>query len=57
MKNENVLLQIDMYTDQMKFLKKLILIQEHNVRVNEWSNQPKGVLNSTLAGIQYGSGQ
>lgn len=58
LKNENLLLQIDMYTDQIKFLKKLILLQEHNVRVNERSNiQPIGVLNSTLPGIQYGSGQ
>ena len=58
LKNENLLLQIDMYTDQIKFLKKLILLQEHNVRVNERSNiQPIGVLNSTLPRIQYGSGQ
>ena len=58
LKNENLLLQIGMYTDQIKFLKKLILIQEHNMRVNERSNiQPIGVLNSTLPGIQYGSGQ
>ena len=57
-KNENLLLQIDMYTDQIKFLKKLILLQEHNVRVNERSNiQPIGVPNSTLPGIQYGLGQ
>ena len=46
-----------MYNDQIKFLKKLILIQEHNMRVNERSNQPIGVLNTTLPGIQYGSGQ
>ena len=58
LKNENLLLQIDMYTDQIKLLKKLILLQEHNVRVNERSNiQPIGVPNSTLPGIQYGSGQ
>ena len=58
LKTENLLLQIDMYTDQIKFLKKLILLQEHNVRVNERSNiQPIGVPNSTLPGIQYGSGQ
>ena len=57
LKNENLLLQIGMYTDQIKFLKKLILIQEHNMRVNERSNQPIGVLNSTLPEIQYGSGQ
>ena len=58
LKNENLLLQIDMYTDQIKFLKKLILLQEHNVRINERSNiQPIGVPNSTLPGIQYGSGQ
>ena len=58
LKNENLLLQMDMYTDQIKFLKKLILVQEHNVRVNERSNiQPIGVPNSTLPGIQYGSGQ
>ena len=58
LKNENLLLQIDMYTDQIKFLKKLILLQEHNVRLNERSNiQPIGVPNSTLPGIQYGSGQ
>ncbi len=57
LKNENLLLQIGMYTDQIKFLKKLILIQEHNMRVNERSNiQPIGVLNSTLPGIQYRSG-
>ena len=46
-----------MYTDQIKFLKKLILIQEHNMRVYEGSNQPIGVLKLTLPGIQYGSGQ
>ena len=57
LKNENLLLQIGTYTDQIKFLKKLILIQEHNMRVNERSNQPIGVLNSTLPEIQYGSGQ
>ena len=58
LKNENLLLQIDMYTDQITFLKKLIPLQEHNVRVNERSNiQPIGVPNSTLPGIQYGSGQ
>ena len=57
LKNENLLLQIGMYYDQIKFLKKLILIQEHNMRVNERSNQPIRVLNSTLPGIQYGSGQ
>ena len=38
LKNENLLLQIDMYTDQIELLKKLILIQEHNMRVNERSN-------------------
>ena len=57
LKNENLLLQIGMYYDQIKFLKKLILIQEHNMRVNERSNQPIGLLNSTLPEIQYGSGQ
>ena len=58
LKNENLLLQIDMYTDQIKFLKKLILIQENNIRVNERSNiQPRELINSTLQGIQYGSGQ
>ena len=57
LKNENLLLQIGMYYDQIKFLKKLIPIQEHNMRVNERSNQPTGVLNSTLPEIQYGSGQ
>ena len=57
LKNENLLLQIGMYTDQIKFLKELILIQEHNMRVNERSNQHTGVLNSTLPEIQYGSGQ
>ena len=58
LKNENLLLQIDMYTDQIKFLKKLILIQENNIRVNERSNiQPRELINSTLPGIQYGSGQ
>ena len=57
LKNENLLLQIGMYTDQIKFLKKLILIQEHNMRVNERSNQPIGVLNSSLPEIQYGKGQ
>ena len=46
-----------MYTDQIKFLKKLILIQEHNMRVNERSNQPIGVLNSSLTEIQHGKGQ
>ena len=58
LKTENLLLQIDMYTDQIKFLKKLILIQENNIRVNERSNiQPRELINSTLQGIQYGSGQ
>ena len=59
LKNENLLLKIDMYTDQIKFLKKLIFIQEHNVRVNERSNiQLIGyILNSILPGIQYGSGK
>ena len=52
LKNEKLLLQIGMYTDQIKFLKKIILIQEHNMRVNERSNiQPIGVLSSTLPGI------
>ena len=57
LKNENLLLQIGMYYDQIKFLKKLITIQEHNICVNKRSNQPIGVLNSTLPEIQYGSGQ
>ena len=45
LKNENLLLQIGMYTDLIKFLKKRILIQEHNMRVNERSNHSIGVLN------------
>ena len=58
LKNENLLLLIGMYYDQIKFLKKLILIQEHNMRVNERSNiQPIVELNSILPGMQYGSGQ
>ena len=34
LKNENLLLKIDLYNDQIKFLKKLILIQEHTLRVH-----------------------
>ena len=57
-KNENLLLQIDMYNDKIKLLKKLILIHEHNMRVNERSNiQRIGVLYLTLPEIQYGSGE
>lgn len=58
LKNERILLQIDMYNEQIKFLKLFILFQERNIRVNQRSNiQPIGVLSSSLAGIQYGSGQ
>ena len=32
LKNENLLLKIDLYNEQIKFLKKLILIQEHTLR-------------------------
>ena len=46
LKKGSLLLQINIYTDQIKFRKKLILIQEHNMRVNERSNiQPIGELN------------
>ena len=60
MKNENLLLQINLYTDQIKVLKNLILIQEHNVRVNERpTTQYVGLFTSgnILPVIQYGGGQ
>ena len=34
LENENLLLKINMYSEQIKFLKRLILIQEHTVRAN-----------------------
>ena len=47
-----------MYTDQIKSLNKLILIQQRNMLVNERSNnQPIAVLNLTLTEIQYERGR
>ena len=59
LKNDHLLLQVNLFTDQIKFLKKLILIQEHTLRINNrHSTQPSQSLNSnsSLTGIRYGSG-
>ena len=58
-KNDHLILQVNLFTDQIKFLKKLILIQEHTLRINDrHSTRPSGSLNSynSLTGIRYGSG-
>ena len=34
LKNENLRLKIELYNDQIKFLKKLILIQEHTLQAH-----------------------
>ena len=34
LKNQNLKLKIDLYNDQIKFLKKLILIQEHTLQAH-----------------------
>ena len=59
LKNSHLLLQVTLFTDQIKFLKKLILIQEHTLRINDrHTTRPSGLLNSynSLTGIRYGSG-
>ena len=38
--NENLLLKIDLYNEQIKFLKKLILIQEHTLRTHGHPTSP-----------------
>ena len=40
LKNENLLLKIDLYNEQIKFLKKLILIQEHTLRTHGHPTSP-----------------
>ena len=40
LKNENLLLKIDLYSEQIKFLKKLILIQEHTLRTHGHPTSP-----------------
>mgnify|MGYP001181967706 CR=1 FL=1 len=52
LKNENLLLQMELFTDQIKLLKKLILIQEHTLRTHGRSG-PSGItnLNNRLPGM------
>ena len=46
LKNENLVLQMELFTDQIKLLKKLILIQEHTLRPQGRSTtQPSGIPN------------
>ena len=51
-KNENLLLQMELFTDQIELLKKLILIQEHTLRTHGRSG-PSGItnLNNRLPGM------
>ena len=45
LKNENLVLQMELYTDQIKFLKKLILIQEHTLRTHgRPTTRPSGII-------------
>ena len=58
-KNENFLLHINLYTDQIKFLNKPILIQDHNLGVNDRpTSESVGFLTprATLPEIHYGGG-
>ena len=46
LKNETLVLQMQLYTDQIKFLKKLIFIQEHTLRSHGRSTtRPSGIIN------------
>ena len=40
LKNENSKLKIDLYNEQIKFLKKLIVIQEHTLRTHGHPTSP-----------------
>ena len=40
LKNENLLLKIELYNEQIRFLKKLILIQEHTLRTHGHPTSP-----------------
>ena len=54
LKNENLVLQMELFTDQIKLLKKLILIQEHTLRTHGRSTtRPSGIpnLNNRLPGM------
>ena len=54
LKNENLLLQMELFTDQIELLKKLILIQEHTLRTHGRSTtRPSGIpnLNNRLPGM------
>ena len=55
LKNENLVIRMELYADQIKFLKKLILIQEHTLRIHgRSSTRPTGIINPRhiLPGMQ-----
>ena len=58
LKNETLVLQMQLYTDQIKFLKKLIFIQEHTLRSHGSSTtRPSATTNqdNKLPGVQLPS--
>ena len=49
LKNKTLLLKVELYTEQIKFLKKLVYIQEHTLRARRHStSQPTGTIDENI---------